>query len=172
MAALDAAEAEGGICAAASRRRLMVVARGRPAAQPGTTVDLRVEDHAEPLTELAGCGASGAPTRTSTRGPARGRGRHRGALPEYAAAHRAQPDNAEFAFWHGAALAAERPRGRGPAPAEQAFAAHGGWRELLTRLPAAGLFPDDAALIARLVEDTRAERCREVRSVFHDRAKI
>jgi hypothetical protein len=35
------------------------------------------------------------------------------------------------------------------------FAAHDGWIELLKRLPAAGLFPDDGELIARLI-GTRA----------------
>ena len=35
------------------------------------------------------------------------------------------------------------------------FQAHAGWAELLERLPAAGLFPDDPELIARLA-GTRA----------------
>ena len=43
---------------------------------------------------------------------------------------------------------------------EQAFAAHEGWRELLTRLPAAGLFPDDPGLLERL---GRALRGRSLR---------
>jgi hypothetical protein len=33
---------------------------------------------------------------------------------------------------------------------EQAFEAHDGWRELLARLPAAGLFPDDPGLLERV----------------------
>ena len=37
----------------------------------------------------------------------------------------------------------------------RAFEAHDGWIELLKRLPAAGLFPDDGELIARLI-GTRA----------------
>jgi hypothetical protein len=37
----------------------------------------------------------------------------------------------------------------------RAFEAHAGWIELLKRLPAAGLFPDDGELIARLI-GTRA----------------
>ena len=39
----------------------------------------------------------------------------------------------------------------------QAFDVHPGWGELLERLPAAGLFPDDAPLIARLI-GTASER--------------
>ena len=47
-----------------------------------------------------------------------------------------RPDSAELAFWHGVAL--------------EAYRGGDGWRELLRRLPAAGFFPDDAKLVARL----------------------
>jgi hypothetical protein len=33
----------------------------------------------------------------------------------------------------------------------KSFAAHDGWKELLRRLPAAGMFLDDPALIERLL---------------------
>ncbi len=35
---------------------------------------------------------------------------------------------------------------------DRAYAAGDGWRELLRRLPAAGLFPDDPELIRRLTD--------------------
>ena len=78
-----------------------------------------------------------------------------GSLVEYEAAHRSQPDNLELAFWHGVALAASGREDEAAPILRRAFAAHAGWIELLKRLPAAGLFPDDGELIARLI-GTRA----------------
>ena len=78
-----------------------------------------------------------------------------GALAEYEAAHSSQPDNVELAFWHGVALAANGREEEAAPILRRAFEAHSGWVELLKRLPAAGLFPDDGELIARLA-GTRA----------------
>jgi len=86
------------------------------------------------------------------------------ALEQYAAAHRARPDNPELAFWHGVALVATGREQEAPGLLEQAFRAGDGWRELLEqafraghgwrellrRLPAAGLLPNDDELISRL----------------------
>jgi hypothetical protein len=77
------------------------------------------------------------------------------ALAEYAAAHSEQPGSAELAFWHGVALAASGREEDAAPILRRAFGAHAGWIELLKRLPAAGLFPDDGELIARLI-GTRA----------------
>ena len=78
-----------------------------------------------------------------------------GSLAEYEAAHRSQPDNLELAFWHGVALAASGREEEAAPILRRTFEAHAGWIELLKRLPAAGLFPDDGELIARLI-GTRA----------------
>ena len=158
MAALDAAEAEGGDLRGRQSAALMVAA-GRATGQPGadTLVDLRVEDHPEPLIELRRLmELRQAYAHVDAGDQLAAQGDTAGALHEYAAAHRAQPDNAEFAFWHGVALAAEGDEAQGAPLVRQAVDAHRGWAELLERLPAAGLFPDDASLIARLV-GTRAE---------------
>ena len=158
MAALDAAEAEGGDLRGRQSAALMVAA-GRATGQPGadTLVDLRVEDHPEPLIELRRLvELRQAYAHVDAGDQLAAQGDTAGALLEYAAAHRAQPDNAEFAFWHGVALAAEGDEAQAAPLVRQAVDAHRGWAELLERLPAAGLFPDDSSLIARLV-GTRAE---------------
>jgi uncharacterized Ntn-hydrolase superfamily protein len=157
LAALDAAEGEGGDLRGRQSAALLVVsgrARGRPTED--TPIDLRVEDHADPLGELRrllklreAYSRADAGDRLSVAGDMAA------ALREYAAAHRAQPENAELAFWHGVALAASGREQEARPLLHPVFQAHPGWRELLKRLPAAGLLPD-GALIARLL-GTRAE---------------
>jgi hypothetical protein len=73
-----------------------------------------------------------------------------GALAAHESACAERPDSAELAFWHGVALAASGREQEARGPLEQAYRAGDGWRELLRRLPAAGLFPDDAELVGRL----------------------
>jgi hypothetical protein len=69
-----------------------------------------------------------------------------------------------LAFWHGVALAANGREQEARAQLDQAYRAGDGWRELLRRLPAAGLFPDDPELITRLTlsgrQDASGERVR------------
>ena len=114
-------------------------------------VDLRVDDHPEPVAELrrlVGLNASYA--RVEVGDELAAAGDLEGALAEYAAAHAEQPGNAELAFWHGVTLAANGREAEARELLERAYAEGDGWRELLRRLPEAGLFPDDEELIARL----------------------
>jgi uncharacterized Ntn-hydrolase superfamily protein len=142
LAALDAAQ---GVAARATGNPV----EDRP-------VDLRVEDHPDPLRELRRLvGLRRAYGRADAGDQLAAAGDLDGALVEYEAAHRSQPDNHELAFWHGVALAATGREDEARAVLRQAFDAHAGWVELLKRLPAAGLFPDDGELIARLA-GTRA----------------
>jgi uncharacterized Ntn-hydrolase superfamily protein len=157
LAALDAAEGEGGDLRGRQSAALLVVApraTGNPAED--RPIDLRVEDHRDPVGELRRLvSLRRAYQRADVGDQLAAAGNLEGSLGEYEAAHRSQPDNLELAFWHGVALAA-RGREQDAAPIlRRAFAAHAGWIELLKRLPAAGLFPDDGELIARLV-GTRA----------------
>jgi uncharacterized Ntn-hydrolase superfamily protein len=157
LAALDAAQAEGGDLRGQQSVALLIVsprATGNPAED--RPMDLRVEDHPDPLAELRRLvSLRRAYERIDVGDQLAAAGDVEGSLAEYEAAHRSQPDNLELAFWHGVALAASG-REQDAAPIlRPAFEAHAGWIELLKRLPAAGLFPDDGELIARLI-GTRA----------------
>jgi uncharacterized Ntn-hydrolase superfamily protein len=157
MAALDAAQAEGGDLRGRQSAAMVVVA-ARASGNPieDRPVDLRVEDHRDPLGELRRLlGLRRAYDRASAGDDRAGEGDLDAALAEYEAAHRSQPDNHELAFWYGAALGANGREEEARAVLRPALAAHPGWAELLKRLPAAGLFPDDGELIARLI-GTRA----------------
>jgi uncharacterized Ntn-hydrolase superfamily protein len=157
LAALDAAQAEGGDLRGRQSAALLIVsprATGNPAED--RPMDLRVEDHSDPLGELRRLvSLRRAYERVDVGDQLAAAGDVEGSLAEYEAAHRSQPDNLELAFWHGVALAASGREDDAVPILRRAFAAHAGWIELMKRLPAAGLFPDDSELIARLI-GTRA----------------
>ena len=157
LAALEAAEREGGDLRGRQSAGVLVVA-GRATGNPmeDRPVDLRVEDHPDPVGELRRLvGMRRAYDRAEAGDERAAEGNVEAALAEYEAAHRAQPGNHELAFWHGTALAANGREEEAARILREVFDAHAGWIELLKRLPAAGLFPDDGELIARLA-GTRA----------------
>jgi uncharacterized Ntn-hydrolase superfamily protein len=157
LAALDAAEGEGGDLRGRQSAALLVVAargRGRPGEEK--LVDLRVDDHPDPLAELRRLLRMWrAYARADVGDQLAAEGDTAGALREYAAAHAAEPENPELAFWHGAALAAGGSEQEAIPILRKVFDERPGYADLLERLPAAGLFPDDGHLIARLI-GTRA----------------
>ena len=158
LAALDAAEGEGGDLRGRQSAALLVVA-GRGSGRPGEDqlVDLRVDDHPDPLGELRRLlRLWRAYARADLGDQLAAEGDTSGAVREYAAAHAADPDNPELAFWHGAALAAGGDEQEAIPILRRVFEERPGYADLLERLPAAGLFPDDGQLIARLI-GTRAE---------------
>jgi uncharacterized Ntn-hydrolase superfamily protein len=153
LAALDAAEAEGGDIRGRQSAAIVVV-EGERGARPwwaARTVDLRVEDHPQPLVEMRRLLTLRRAYDASDRGFERYRqSDYDGGLAEMELARKLAPDNAEIAFWEALALARrDVPAAR--ALLAQARAADPRWPELLRRLPAAGLFPDDPALIEDLL---------------------
>ena len=159
LAALDAAEAEGGDLRGRQSAALLVVApraSGRPSED--RLLNLRVDDHPEPVRELRRLlELRRAYARVDTGDELAARGDNEAALAEYTAAHREQPDSIELAFWHGAYLAVVGREDEARSILRGVFDGHTGWAELLRRLPAAGLFPDDRKLIARLTRSGRMD---------------
>lgn len=152
VAALEAAEREGGDIRGRQSAALLVAA-ARTTGQPSqdTPIDLRVEDHPDPVRELRRLvSLRRAYMHVEAGDELAAAGDEEGALAEYAAAHAEQPDSAELAFWHGVALAANGREDEARSFLERAYRDGERWRELLRRLPAAGLFPDDAELLARM----------------------
>jgi uncharacterized Ntn-hydrolase superfamily protein len=153
LAALEAAEAEGGDVRGKQSAALLVVSGERRGAPwQGRLVDLRVEDHPDPLAEMRrllrlhrAYEHANAGDEAVTRGDAEA------ALREYAAARQLAPDSHELVFWNAAALAgmgrmeAARPLFR------EAFEAWPAWAEVVPRLVPAGLLPDDEALLEEIL---------------------
>jgi uncharacterized Ntn-hydrolase superfamily protein len=159
LAALDAAEGEGGDIRGRQSAALLVVkakATGKPLED--RTADLRVDDHPQPLGELRRLlEMKRAYDRVDLADELAARGEYEAALAEYSAAHESQPDNSELAFWHGVALALGGREDDARPLLEQAYAEHDGWRELLRRLPASGLIPADEDLVARLTRSGQTD---------------
>jgi uncharacterized Ntn-hydrolase superfamily protein len=140
--ALKAGEEAGGdVRGRQSAALLAVPGEGEPW---DVSVELRVEDHPDPLTELERLLVLREAYAFADRGDELvGEGRHAEAAEHYARAAELAPGNAELSFWAGLGIAQGGDLGRGIELVGVALAAHDGWRELLARVdseiaPAAG----------------------------------
>jgi uncharacterized Ntn-hydrolase superfamily protein len=154
LAALEAAEAAGGDMRGRQSAALIVVnakGTGRPWVGADRTFDLRVDDHPDPLKELRRLVRLQRAYAHANRGDElMTEKKVDAALEEYMAASRLAPEILELPFWHAVTLASIGREAEAVAIFKAVFAKEPIWAELLTRLPAAGLFPDDAALIGRI----------------------
>ncbi len=154
LAALDAAQSVGGDMRGKQSAALLVVkgkGSGRPWVGADRIVDLRVDDHREPLQELRRLLRYQRAYNHANRGDElMTEKRVEDALKEYAAASRLVPEALELPFWHAVTLASIGRESEAQPIFKAVFAKEPIWAELLARLPAAGLFPNDPALIARI----------------------
>ena len=153
VAALVAAEGEGGDLRGRQSAAIRIV-RAETGDDPWNDVvlDLRVEDHPEPLDELARLvRMHRGYARLGRSEELRVEKRDAEADAEAEAALALLPENIEIGFWHGVQLCIDGRDAEARPLLDRAFAADDGWRELTRRLPAAGLLADDDALIARIL---------------------
>ncbi len=148
LAALEAAEAAGGDVRGRQSAALLVVAAeasGRP--WENRIVDLRVEDHADPVGELRRLLRVHRAYRRMNEGDrALEAGDVAGALEAYAGAERLLPENVEVRFWHAVTLANLGRLEEALARFGEIFARDTAWRSLAARLVPLGLLRvDDAA---------------------------
>jgi uncharacterized Ntn-hydrolase superfamily protein len=145
LAALDAAEAEGGDIRGRQSAALLVVRGERaPHAVAGRVTELRVEDHPDPLTELRRVVTVKREYDRMNEGDAAlAKGDMEAAKREYEAAQASVPDNAEFTFWRGVMLANFGKLDEAREFLSRAYAGSGAWEELLRRLPPVGLLAQD-----------------------------
>lgn len=162
LAALDAAQAEGGDIRGRQSAAILIVrakATGRPWAGADRLFDLRVEDHPEPLVELRRLVRLQRAYAHANRGDELMTEKNvERALAEYAAAGRIAPEIAELPFWHAVSLVGVGREGEAAPIFRAVFSKEPYWADLIPRLPAAGLLPDDAALIKRILELARERR--------------
>jgi uncharacterized Ntn-hydrolase superfamily protein len=133
LAALHAAEAQGGDARGRQSVALLVApADGEPWRR---TVDLRVDDHPEPLDELDRLLDLADAYDLATQGDELvGAGRHEEAGDRYRRASELAPDNHELLFWAGLAAAQAGDLPTGLARVRRAIELQPGWRALLDRL--------------------------------------
>ena len=154
LAALEAAEASGGDIRGRQSAAILIVkakSTGRPWVGADRVFDLRVEDHASPIEELRRLmRLQRAYTHANRGDELMTEQRVELALEEYEAASRLAPEIVELPFWHAVTLASIGREADAAPIFRRVFAREPVWAELLERLPAAGLFPDDRALIRRI----------------------
>jgi uncharacterized Ntn-hydrolase superfamily protein len=133
LAALDAGEAAGGDVRGRQSAALVVVpAEGEPWHR---TVELRVEDHADPLGELRRLLDLADAYAVAAEGDDLvGKGRHTEAAERYRRAAELAPANAELLFWAGLSIAQGGDVHAGVERVGSAIEMHRGWRGLLARL--------------------------------------
>jgi len=154
LAALDAAEAVGGDIRGRQSAALLIVkpqSSGRPWVGADRVFDLRVDDHPEPLTELRRLVRLQRAYDHANRGDELFAAQKVDeALVQYARAAALAPEIAELPFWQAVTLASIGREAEALPIFKQVFARERRWVDLVPRLPASKLLPNDPALIARI----------------------
>ena len=157
LAALHAAQEAGGDIRGKQSAAILVVSGDRTAARWQRLVDLRVEDHPDPLRELDRLLTVSRAYRAATDGDNHvAAGRIDSALVDYRRASELLPDsatNGELAYWVGVTLADQGRVDESLPWFRRSFRLDSDWVTLLRRLPAVGLLKADSATLDRIVRD-------------------
>jgi uncharacterized Ntn-hydrolase superfamily protein len=156
LAALEAAEREGGDIRGKQSAAILVVrakSTGRPWAD--RVVDLRVEDHAQPLVELRRLVRVHRAYEHMNAGDLCAEKKDWAcAAREYGAAEKILPPESaaggEVVFWHAVTLVTAGRVEEALPLFRKVFAREPKWADLVGRLPAADLLPKDEKILARI----------------------
>jgi len=153
MFALEAAQGEGGDMRGKQSAALLVVSGDVTLPSWGGRIfDLRIEDHADPLMELSRLLNVARAYRLMNEGDEHmTNGEFEKAVAAYSGAEALLPDSHEIVFWHAATLASDGRVDESLPLFKKAFEMWPLWRELVQRLPVAGLLPDDPQLMERIL---------------------
>jgi uncharacterized Ntn-hydrolase superfamily protein len=152
MAAMLAGQAAGGDIRGKQSAAIMVV-KGKASAEPWTDklIDLRVEDHAEPLKEMERILKTFRAYEHMNNGDlAMEKGDMSKALSEYTSAEKMFPDNLEMQYWHAITLANNGKTDEAVKMLRKIYKQDDNWRTLTGRLPASGLLNVDAGTLKKL----------------------
>lgn len=153
LAALEAAQAEGGDIRGKQSAAILVV-KAKPSGAPWNDriYDLRVEDHITPLKELRRLITIAKAYNHMNKGDAfLTENNVKAALKEYSTAMNIYPGNPEMIFWPAVTMAASGKVEQSLPLFKKVFHQDIRWAELLKRLPKAGQFPKDPALMKKIL---------------------
>jgi uncharacterized Ntn-hydrolase superfamily protein len=153
LAALDAAQAEGGDIRGKQSAALIVV-RAKSAGEPwqGRLVDLRVDDNPNPLAELRRLLTLHRAYDEMNQGDdAVAKNDIPAAVQHYTKASQLAPDIAELPFWQAVTLFVSGQEDKALPIFKDVFAREDRWARLVPRLPASGLLPDDPKKIQKIL---------------------
>lgn len=153
MAALEAAEKEGGDIRGKQSAALIVVnIKANGPKWANRLFDLRVEDHKEPLKELKRLIMIAKAYNHMNKGDGYlTANKTKEALKEYTTAMKIYPDNPEMVFWPAVTMAASGKVEQSLPLFKKVFKMDKRWAELLTRLPEVGQFPKDKKLMEKIL---------------------
>ena len=156
LAALEAAQAEGGDIRGKQSAALVVVrAHSTGRLWEDRLVDLRIDDHPDPVAEMKRLlQLQRAYAHMNAGDLAMEKNDVEGAVREYGAAEALAPGNAEMLFWHAVTLAGAGKVEAAKPILARVYGMDANWRTLVERLPRSGLLPDDAALVRTLTAVT------------------
>ncbi|MEM7052270.1 MAG: DUF1028 domain-containing protein [Acidobacteriota bacterium] len=151
--ALEAAEKEGGdIRGKQSAALLVVAAEASGMVWEDRLVDLRVDDHADPLGELRRLYELHRAYEEMNAGDEEvAAGDIEAALGHYTAAAKLAPDIVELPFWQAVTLYDSGRRKEALPIFRKVFAAEPRWAELIRRLPASGLLPEGPEVMEEIL---------------------
>ena len=155
MTALKAAQAEGGDIRGKQSAAILIVpikSSGQPWKEK--IVDLRVDDNPEPLKEMERLIKIHRAYEHMNKGDEYlAREEVEKALKEYAAAHKIYPGQMEILFWTAATMADIGKIDDSLPLFREVFTKEPQWKEVVKRLPAAGLLPADPQLINKILQN-------------------
>jgi uncharacterized Ntn-hydrolase superfamily protein len=153
LAALDAAQEEGGDIRGKQSAAILIVkgtSTGRPWAD--RVIDLRVDDHAEPLREIRRLVDVHRAYEHMNEGDEKlALNDVDGAMAEYGAAAKMVPNNVEVKYWAAITMITAGREKEAMPYFREVFSKDRNWVEVTKRLPASGLLPDDPGLIEKIL---------------------
>ena len=155
LSALQAAQAEGGDIRG-KQSAAMLVADGVRCEQPYEHIllDLRVDDHPEPLVELKRLLHIQRAYEHMNKGDDfLTKGSMPEAMKEYSLGASLAPEIEELPFWQAVTMAANGHLQAALPIFHSVFKINKDWAETLKRLPAAGFFPDDKEMLDRILQE-------------------
>jgi uncharacterized Ntn-hydrolase superfamily protein len=159
MAALEAAQKRGGDIRG-KQSAAMIVVKAQSSGEPWTDrlMDLRVDDHPEPIIELRRLlNVARAYKLMNAGDAAMEKNDVDNAMKKYNEAMKLDKGNMEIAFWSALTLAIKGNLGQAVPIFKKVFSTDENWVKLLKRLPKTGMVPDDDAghaLLQRILNET------------------
>ncbi len=153
MLALEAAQAEGGDLRGQQSACLLVVG-GERSEKPwqGVKVNLRVEDHPQPLSELRRLLHVHRAYEKMNEGDARlAAGEMEAAMQAYQSAAAMLPENEEILFWQAVTLADIGRTAEALSLFRDIFRRNPAWARMIQRLPPSGFLRDDPELMTQIL---------------------
>jgi uncharacterized Ntn-hydrolase superfamily protein len=157
LAALEAAQVQGGDIRGKQSAAILIVkpeASGRP--YMDRVMDLRVEDHAHPVQELRRLVTVHRAYEYMNEGDEHlAVGDDEAALVAYSRAAALIPDNPEIKFWAAITMMKSGQEREALSFFAEVFEANDKWRDVILRLPPAGLLPNDPRMIEEILSAGR-----------------